>query len=71
MAALASTRVDMCQTPQQTAEMNPSHSHYNSPLTELSKGTLTMERKFARWMLKIKNIALRPNINPWGDNRAF
>ena len=25
MAALASTRRDMCQTPQQTAEMNPSH----------------------------------------------
>ena len=26
MAALASTtRLDMCQTPQQTAEMNPSH----------------------------------------------
>ena len=25
MAALSSTRLDMCQTPQQTAEMNPSH----------------------------------------------
>ena len=25
MAALASTILDMCQTPQQTAEMNPSH----------------------------------------------
>ena len=25
MAALAITKLDMCQTPQQTAEMNPSH----------------------------------------------
>ena len=25
IAALASTRLDMCQTPQQTAEMNPFH----------------------------------------------
>ena len=27
MSALASTRLRMCQTPQQTAEMNPSHCY--------------------------------------------
>ena len=42
MAALASTRPDMCQTPQQTAEMNPSHckiieaKHETSPICSYS-----------------------------------
>ena len=33
MAALASTRLDMCQTPKQTAEMNP--SHFETDLVQL------------------------------------
>ena len=37
MAALASTKLDMCRTPQQTAEMNP--SHYDS---NLISGELTL-----------------------------
>ena len=35
MAALASTRLDMCQTPQQTVEMNLSHFFFHVPLSHL------------------------------------
>ena len=42
MVALASTRLDMCQTLQQTAEMNPSHSRFKIELQNHSAGAPLM-----------------------------
>ena len=61
MAALASTTLEMCQTPQQTAEMNPSHWY----AVWMMWSMIPTHRRVLRYMSEVRLVGYKTRSIPF------